>query len=158
MIDDVNVFVSNFVAFYFEEQFAIIISFCQQKFIQLFNVSLSCEKETLFLSHEKNTVNTMISLSRKKNTMNTIMSSFDVENIETSSSIVEDTMISSIQTKDKMISLSREEESIIVSFIDDEFDADLLNEIALFNLSFTQIRTTRKTSITSVFIMTVELS
>jgi hypothetical protein len=49
------------------------------------------------------------------------------------------------------ISLSREEEAIIVSFIDDEFDADLLNEIALFYFSFTQIRTIRKTSITNVF-------
>jgi hypothetical protein len=79
------------------------------------------------------------------------MTSFDVESIETSSSIVEDTVISSIQTKNRMTSLSREEESSIVSLIDDEFDADLLNEIALFILFFTQIRTTRKTSITSVF-------
>jgi hypothetical protein len=93
----------------------------------------------------------MISSFREENTMNTIMSSFDVENIEIFSSIVENTMISSIQTKNEMISLSREEESIIVSFIDDEFDADLLNEIALFISSFTQIRTIRKTSITSVF-------
>jgi hypothetical protein len=83
----------------------------------------------------------MISSSREENTMNTIMFSFNVKSIETSSSIVEDTVISSIQTKDKMTSLSREEESIIVSLIDDEFGADLLNEIALFNFSFTQIRT-----------------
>jgi hypothetical protein len=48
-------------------------------------------------------------------------------------------------------SLSREEESIIVSFIDDEFDADLLNEIALFNFSFIQIKTIKKSSITNVF-------
>ncbi len=98
-------------------------------------------ERTLFLSHKKNTVNTMISSSREENTMNTIMFSFNVKSIETSSSIVEDTVISSIQTKDKMTSLSREEESIIVSLIDDEFGADLLNEIALFNFSFTQIRT-----------------
>jgi hypothetical protein len=136
MIDDVNVFASSFVAFCFEEQSAIIISFYRQKFVQLFNVSSSCEKNTLFLSHEKNTMNTMISSFREENTMNTIMSSFDVKNIETSSFIVEDTMISLIQTKDRMISLSREEKSIIVSFIDYEFDANLLNEIALFNFFF----------------------
>jgi hypothetical protein len=93
----------------------------------------------------------MIFSFREENTMNTIMSLFDVENIETSSSIVEDTVISSIQTKDEMTSLSREKESIIVSFIDDEFDADLLNEIALFIFSFTQIRAIKKTSITNVF-------
>jgi hypothetical protein len=151
MIDDVNVFASSFVAFCFEEQSAIIISSCRQEFIQLFNVSSSCEKETLFLSHEENTMNTMISSSREENTINTIMSLFDVKNIETSSSIVENTVISSIQTKDEMTSLSREEESTIVSLIDDEFDANLLNEIALFTFSFIQIKTIKKTSITNVF-------
>jgi hypothetical protein len=89
-------------------------------------------------------MNTMISLFREKNTMNTIMFLVDVKNIETSSSIVENTMISSIQIKNKMIFLSREEKSIIVSFIDDEFNADLLNEIALFKFFFTQIKTIKK--------------
>jgi hypothetical protein len=60
-------------------------------------------------------------------------------------------MISSIQTKNKMFSLSREEESIIISLIDDEFNADFLNEIALFIFFFTQIKTIKKTSIINVF-------
>jgi hypothetical protein len=87
----------------------------------------------------------MIFSFREKNTMNTIIISFHVKNIETSSSIVENTMISSFQTEDMTISLSREKESIIVSFIDDEFDADFLNKIALFNLFFIQIKTIKKT-------------
>jgi hypothetical protein len=144
MIDDVNVFVSSFVAFYFEKQSAIIIFFCQQEFIQFFNVFSFCEKKTLFLFHEKNIMNTMTFSSREKNMMNTIISSFHVENIETFSLIVENTIISSFQTKVMTISLSREKKSIIVSFIDDKFDADLLNEIALFNFFFTQIKTIKK--------------
>ncbi len=131
MINNVNVFASSFVALYFEERPAIIISSCQQKLIQFSNVSSFCEKETLFLSHEENTMNTMISSSRQKNTMNTIISSFHVKSIETSSSIVQDTMIFSFQTENMSTFLFREEESIIVSIIDDEIDANLLNEIAL---------------------------
>jgi hypothetical protein len=173
MINEINVFA---FAFYFEDQFVIITSFCRQKSNELFNISSSCEKETLFLSHEENTMNTM----------NTIISFAHVNNTKNSSSIVEDTMISSFLSREKesiissliddefdanvlneialfnfsftqirtikktSISLFREKESIIPSFIDDEFDADVLNEIALFNFSFTQIRTARKTSITSV--------
>jgi hypothetical protein len=56
-------------------------------------------------------------------------------------------MISSSRIENTMISLSCEKESIVSSLIDDEFDANVLNEIALFNFSFTQIKTIRKTSI-----------
>jgi hypothetical protein len=48
------------------------------------------------------------------------------------------------------ISLSCEKKSIISSFIDDEFDVNVLNEIVLFNFSFIQIRIAKKISITSV--------
>ncbi len=82
----------------------------------------------------------MLFSSRENDTMNTMIFSFHVKT-EISSSIV----------KNIVISFFRVEESIVLSFIDDEFDANVLNEIALSNFSFTQIRIVRKTSITNVF-------